>query len=274
MVNNTAQKKGAFVSVGILIPLKSKQVSKNWNTTCLSLAKTIASLENQTNTQFDFMVVGHEPPDFISTKTWHGQSVFHSIEEVVPPASSGATQHDYTIDKNSKITKALMLLKKRNSAIKLWFALDADDLAHKDLVDTVCQLNEPAGVILNHGYLFYPQSNRVIKTDQFSMYCGSSGMIADKYINCPAEFDINTMKQIPFCRYSHMGLDAFFRNEIKQPFVSPDKALVTYILSHGDNISDDYRGSLMSRVKAWLKPYIKGRAPSQKFKEEFGLELK
>lgn len=262
-----------LVKIGILIPLKSKQVSKNWQTTCKSLAATIASLENQTNKDFDYMVVGHEAPDFMMNKVWQSQVVFHSISEIAPPPSVGATQHEYTIDKNSKITKALILLKQRSPSIELWFALDADDLVHQNLINVVSQLSEPAGVILNQGYLYYPQRNRVMPTQQFSMYCGSSGMIADKYINCPTEFSLETMKQVPFCRYSHMALDSFFNKEIKQAFVVPNKPLVTYILAHGDNISDDYRGSIIAKFKGWLKPFIKGRAPSKQFKQEFGLDL-
>ena len=260
------------MKIGILIPLKSKQVSKNWDITCKSLDATIKSLENQSDKEFDYMVVGHESPDFLVDKTWHGKSVFHSISEIQPPPAVGATQHDYTIDKNSKIVKGIMLLKERNTEVKLWFPLDADDLIHQDLVKIIGQYDDPAGVILEHGYMYYPTNNRIVKTDNFSMYCGSSGMIADRYIQCPHVFTSESIKEVPFCRYPHMNLDKFFTSEINQSYKIPKAFLATYILAHGDNISDGYRESLLTQLKAKCKPYIKGRKPNKVFKREYGID--
>ncbi|MBU3017175.1 hypothetical protein KO519_05615 [Paraglaciecola agarilytica] len=258
------------MKLGIVIPLKSKSVSKNWNTTCGSLQRTLVSLEQQSDSQFEYIVVGHEAPDFLLGKTWNGNSIFHSIKEVPPPSKRDATQEHYTQDKNAKITKAIELLRDRDQKITMWFALDADDLVHKDLVKTVHSLNDPAGVILDNGYMYYPEQNRVISTTQLAQYCGSTGMVSDRYISQTGKVSLDNMQAIVFCRYSHMGLSKFFSDEIKQQFATPDDKLITYILAHGDNISDDYRNSIFAKFKALLKPYVKGTRPSTAFMNDFG----
>ncbi|OZG73423.1 hypothetical protein BTA51_10380 [Hahella sp. CCB-MM4] len=257
------------MKLGIVIPLKSKQVSRNWQVTCESLKKTVGSLLNQTNTNFDFIVVGHECPDLLKDMSWQGKPVFHSITEIAPPNFEGVTQDDYTKDKNSKIAKGIMLLKERNEEVEYWFPLDADDLVSKQLVSTIDSLPAVAGMILDGGFLFYNRQNRILPCSQLSQYCGSTGIIADQYINCPDTFSQESIRSIPFCRYSHMGLDKFFEKEAKAPYKVIQDKLVVYILSHGDNISDGYRESKLSQLKAYLKPYLKGRKPGKAFMESY-----
>ncbi|MDE0940370.1 MAG: hypothetical protein OSA43_10475 [Pirellulales bacterium] len=50
--------------LGIVIPLKSKMASRNWDVTTVTLQFTIDSILNQTDARYEVAVVVHEKPDF------------------------------------------------------------------------------------------------------------------------------------------------------------------------------------------------------------------
>ncbi len=52
------------MKIGIVIPLKSKSVSKNWDVTSSNLLRTVKSIEMQACPDFRSVVVGHDIPDF------------------------------------------------------------------------------------------------------------------------------------------------------------------------------------------------------------------
>ena len=261
------------MKLGIIIPLKSRKVSSDWKTVCNSLESTLTSIKNQSRNNYNVMVVGHEEPDFL--RAFYSETFgFHSIKEIPPPTKKNntkITQEQYTSDKNMKIAKAIELLKKKDKTISHWFALDADDLIHKDFIKIFLKSNIKAGAIINHGYLYYINSQRLLECNELSLYCGSTGIISDEYINCPSNIDINTIKNIPFCRYPHMHLDQFFSNEVKKPYTEIEEKVIIYVLSNGENISDGYRNNWLSQCKAYLKPYIKGKKISLKIKSSFSL---
>lgn len=260
--------------LGIVLPLKSKRVSNNWQLVCQNLEKSIASIQNQTDSNFDFIVVGHEAPDSIKEMQWNGNPVFHSIEEVSPPLMENPTQLDYERDRVSKIAKGIQLIKSRNKKVNYWYPVDADDLLHKELVSTVNQSKQVAGFSIQNGFKYYAMNNRIILEKEMHAWCGSTGIVADEHINCPTTISHESIRSLVFCRYTHMGLTDFFEKELKLPFIIPEQPLLAYSIDHGENLSLFYRQKLIVKIKSKLKPYIKGQRANQAFYENFSLNKK
>jgi hypothetical protein len=232
--------------LGIVIPLKSKIVSKDWGGVCQALQATIKSIEGQTSKQYECIVVGHERPDFFKTKV--DQVDFQEVQGV--EVSNYATwtpadrQKAITHDKNSKIFQGVLSL--RQKAISHWFALDADDLIHREFVKTILGRNPRYGAIIERGYILNLREGLIFPNRRLHASCGSTSILADSVL--PEE--LNAMCQLPWCRYSHIHIREYFEEELGVRCDILRERLVCYITNHGDNSSVDYKPSFAGRLKS------------------------
>ncbi len=256
------------MKLGIIIPLKSKKISKDWQVTSLSLANTLNSLINQTLNSYTAIVIGHDIPEGFEKR--YPSITFLTVDIPVPDRNLTTFSHkDLILDKNLKIIRGMQAL--RNEGIDYWYGLDADDLLSNDFVDSVQQINNSAGAIIDGGYLIYKSQNRFIPCKDIYVYCGSTSIIADRYMNIPETLDEKNMDGIPWCRYPHMNIGKFFSDEIQQPCIRIKQPVLGYVLGHGDNISDKWRDNFWKNIKAYIKPYIKGKKISLRIKSTFSL---
>jgi hypothetical protein len=256
--------------LGIVIPLKSKQISKNWEITSRSLQRTLNSIVQQTQSNFQVVVCGHDKPDFLSTAEY-SQIKFVSVNSPVPDRDSLDFGHHHLIqDKNIKIVTGMHALRSAN--IDYWYQLDSDDVLHENFLTNLASLDGYAGAVIDGGYIVYSEQQRVIETSEMSQYCGSTCIIADKFIDIPDIINSDSIKQIPWVRYPHMEMAAYFKDELKQPHLQISVLVLGYILATGDNISDKWRDSPLKVLKEKLRPYIKGKKLSRAIKTAFAIE--
>jgi hypothetical protein len=110
------------VKLGIVIPLKSQTVSRDWGAVSRCLEATLHSLDKQSCRDWLAVVVGHEKPQI----PWGGLSdniTWISSEHDLPPIKHGGdfTKHadfDYILDKNRETAIAMRHL--REHAITDW----------------------------------------------------------------------------------------------------------------------------------------------------------
>ncbi|WNC72542.1 hypothetical protein RGQ13_00790 [Thalassotalea psychrophila] len=253
---------------GIVVPLKSKTISKNWDITIASLTATLSSIKNQLVKNYRVIVVGHEFPK--SVMQMFPQTDFISVDFPAPNKQSPNFCHKQLVnDKNLKIATGIKFL--CSEKINYWFALDADDLISRDFLQVCEKVNGKAGAIIEGGYLIYQNQQRIIHTEKMHLHCGSTSILANEYINAPAVINKHSIKQIPWCRYSHMNMDKFFKNDIKQPYVKITEPVLGYVLASGDNISDKWRDNYWKKFKAFIVPYVRGRKINAKIKKHFSL---
>ena len=261
------------MTIGIVIPLKSKQVARDWRQVCLQLERTVHSIEQQSSDEFVSIVVGHERPDFFDKGSY--RTCFHQIELPPPdklmPAKSGEgfSHANYMLDKNCKIVRGMQLLSEED--IDYWFPLDGDDLIHRNFVKTLTQTERCSGYLLNGGILLYSHLGRYIPTSELSIWCGSSVVIHRDVFSIPAELDEESMKQVPSCRLPHFMMHEYFEKTYKDDYRVIEEPLVAYSLGHGDNLSDRYRTQFFHRMKSRLKPYILGRKISKEMSLMFSM---
>ena len=258
------------MQLGIVLPLKSKQISKSWDTTCAALKRTLDSLLQQSDQQFRIAIGGHEKPEFLSSAPYQ-HIVFVTVPIAPPDRSHPEFSHKHLIrDKNFKIAFAIDALKKTGD-IDYWYQLDADDVLHIDFVNKIQVVDGHAGAVIEGGFIFYPHQKRAIGTQQMSQYCGSTSIIADQYMTLPAMLDDTTLTQIPWARYPHMAMANFFKDELNTTYLTLKEPLIGYMLATGDNISDKWRDSPLKVLKAALRPYLKGKIISKQMYQEFGI---
>jgi hypothetical protein len=257
------------MNIGIVIPLKSKQISKNWLITSQALQATLNSILQQSVNKYEVVVCGHDKPDFLEAPPYESISFVSTIIPAPDRSLPNFSHRDLIIDKNIKIAMGVKFIKPRN--IDYWYQLDSDDLLHRDFVKIVQKIDGKAGAIIEGGYILYSALNRAIPTDEMSQYCGSTSILADQYVSVPEQFNEESIKQLPWANYPHMAMHDFFKQELKQPFDVIHEKVLGYVLATGDNISDKWRDSPIKALKAYLKPLIKGHKISTEIMDQFSM---
>jgi hypothetical protein len=258
------------MNLGIVIPLKSKQISRDWKITSAALQLCLDSIKRQTFTDFTVVVCGHDKPDFLESEEY--QFATFTTSHFPPPdrEKSDFSHKDLILDKNLKIALAVRSI--HSESISHWYQLDSDDLLHKDFVKIALTAVEgKAGAIIDGGYLLYTKQKRAISTHEMSMYCGSTSIISSQYMVFPDVVGLDTLRDIPWARYPHMGMNKFFEGELNEPYSVIHEKVLGYVLASGDNISDKWRNSPIKMLKAVLKPYVKGQRISSSIKDAFGI---
>ena len=258
------------MKLGIVIPLKSKRVSRNWKTTKDSLHRTLNSIENQVCRNFCVAVVGHEVPEDL-VKIFP-DVIFESINLPVPNRKDPDFSHrTLLIDKGLKIVKGFQILQKHD--VDYWFQLDSDDLLRDDFVETLQLVVGKSGGIIQGGYFMYFKQNKVIPTEEMVLHSGSTFIMAARHVKIPTETDLQEqhMKCSPLGRYPHMTIADYFAKEVKEDYVVFKKPILGYVLASGDNISDVWRDTSLKKIRSILKPYIKGQRFTKTLKKRFGV---
>jgi hypothetical protein len=264
------------MKIGVVIPLKAKLISRNWEQVCDAIEQTVNSILNQKCQKFRVAVIGHDCPPFLQDAKHNGDNIFIDFNEFPPPLRTQdepSNQLKYETDRCSKILKGIITLKQKDDQITHWFALDADDLVHESFVGTLTQFPEYDAFLIKNGYFYFQQKGVFNSTNEFYIYCGSSAVISDKYFNLPKEINQSSFRTIPFGEASHVHMDRYFdSNKIK--YKSPEVPLMMYVRGHGDNISDGYLNSNFLRIKQMIRMIISIRLLSAKTKSAFGLVKK
>lgn len=259
--DNASPSASRTLRLGIVIPLKAKAASRDWGVTSACLEQTLRSVEGQTSTNWVAVVVGHERPDFLR----FGEFAVEFERLDTPPVRRPVDAHrkrnsiwevEYTLDKNRKIVRGMQLL--RNRGVDYWFALDSDDLIHRELIDRLSSIDLKSGAILDGGYLVFASKRRAISYADMSAICGSTSILRASDCPIPQSLDVRDIQRVPYCRYSHTDMTRYFEDERNGEFVRIKEKLLAYSLGHGDNCSDGFRDTLFQRIKAWSKPYLLG----------------
>ncbi len=229
-----------FSKLGIVIPLKAKAVSMDWEVVSSALRQTIDSVLNQSNTAFECVVVGHDKPAFFEDEKYlnNRHLQFIDFDEITPPNrtlfSGEELQLKYEIDRCSKLAKGMLVL--GSNDISHWFALDADDLIHKDMIKKFEHWDMEKPVIFDNGYFLYSHINIINKTNKFSLFCGSCCIIPNKLTSIPKKIDSDAFRQTFFGKYSHSEIKLELDRQNISYYI-PDDRLIMYVRNHGENIS-------------------------------------
>lgn len=263
------------MTLGIVIPLKSKKVAKNWNATCDNLHDTINSITRQSSKNFLAVIVGHEQPTFINEIIKnHSNIFFQRLTENDPPVKqldSTKNQILYEKDRTSKILKGIKFLREKSVKIKYWFPIDADDLIHRRLVEIIQEKTEFDAIIINNGYILYKTKDIINYENEFSTYCGSSAIISDNLVNSDAPLPSEKYQDFIFSEISHVNMELELRRrEIK--IDTPKERLVIYCRDNGENISAETRSrKIQYALKRKMKMYSRKIIFDKTIREDFGI---
>lgn len=180
------------------IPLRSKEVSKDWNKVTLLFNRTLESVYNQTNQNFKVFVACHQIPTL--NKTYDDRVVFIEVDTKIP-----VTYLDMMWDKDTKIYTAQNAARKFLVEQKLkgayFMNVDSDDLISCKVADFVANKATKQVYTSKYGFIYFEGRTFMKKARRLERTCGSCFLIYLDIAQLPHNnlgFLVNDVDKCPF----------------------------------------------------------------------------
>lgn len=156
------------------IPLRSKEVSKDWNKVTLLFNRTLESVYNQTNSKFKIFVACHQIPTL--NKTYDDRVQFIQVNTITP-----ITYQDMMDDKDSKIytcqNAARKYLIEQNLNGAYFMNVDSDDLISCKIGDFIDNKAQKQIYTSRYGFIYFEGLLYMKKARRLQRTCGSCYVI-------------------------------------------------------------------------------------------------
>lgn len=263
--------------VGFIVPIKSKEVSKDWNYDNLLFERTARSICAQVDQNFRMIVVHHEKPLIhfehpnIIYLPYNLPILSYLEIEDFDNYVSKYYQKDYAekmMDKGKKIVHGCKLAK--FFGCNYLMGIDSDDLISNQISYFVNHSDKKncAGWRINKGYIYEEGKSYSIVNNQIFGINGSTHILREDLVVIP---DLNSNK---FWDYNLFEAHGYTRDRIQQFYHETleeyRKAGIVYII-HKNNYSEIKKLTSDFNLKNLLKKLLRGKFLTKKIRLEFGL---
>ncbi len=224
------------LEVAFVISMRSKRASRDWESACDCLSKTLRTVFAQSDQNYRLLVAGHEKPDIPELES--NKVTWVSVSYTPPSNPRG-----FTADKNAKRRELGFLLGKKGFE-GFVMPLDADDWIHRRLVEFIRRSGEKSPTFFDAGFLCNLEERELrVRTGAdgkrpFFKGCGSGSFFYFKHSDFPRSPTIRASKKVKFfyAVSSHVGvLEKLLQDEVRIRRVR--MPMVTWVLGHVNNNS-------------------------------------
>ena len=217
------------------IPLRARASALNWDQVCRNLDATLDSLAQQTRRDFRVLVSCHDIPD-IDTR---GLDIRFMKAGFAPPLDDQGRPKN---DKHKKKHRLGLEVGKEVEEDVYFMPLDADDLVHPELVETVLKDDNRVGYLMERGLIFNAATGHCRECDPethpFWRYCGSCAVLYFKADELPQWKGDKSRYYSCFLNHKRYAQTA---REAGRALVPLDTPMAVYIINHGENDWTVYR---------------------------------
>jgi len=208
--------------VVFVVPIKSEQVSSNWNVFSLLVERTMKSICQQTSQNFKVVAVCHEiPPIDFKHESLEFVSVDFdppSNERINDPNAFDPKNPYRNVAKEEDKAKKIMagIAHGRKYDPDYFMVVDADDCINKNLVKFVDEHNQPGneGWYFRQGFIYNEGSNLIfLNKNTFNALCGTCIIVGAEYVD-------KLIQHEPFTVFNHDFID-FGNNKKLKPLPFP-----------------------------------------------------
>lgn len=155
------------------IPLISKEAATDWNLVTRLLQRTLASVFNSNDAQFNVIIACHDIPEI--PDAYRGRVHFVQVDTPTPGSDDGLSgRWERRRDRSLKRMRIAQYMRACEPGYLM--LLDADDLIDKNLVRYVHERSATSGYIVKQGYRFDVASRKLWFASDFDRICGSCGI--------------------------------------------------------------------------------------------------
>ncbi len=210
--------------LNFIVPLKSPEVSRDWEVTSRLCNRTLYSICRQTCPRFRVVLVCNERP-----VNCYQHENLEVIEGSFPVPDEELGNMD---DKFRKLRRGALRLKGIMRNEEYFMAVDADDLVHRGLAKKVNSDACENGWYFPYGYIYPNNSYFVFVKNEFYKYCGTSSVV-----KCYIEDMPNSEKDSgSFYPGGHSNIVKRY-NDAERPLKSIDFIGACYTVDSGENHS-------------------------------------
>ena len=267
-----------MTTIGFVIPLKSKSVSKNWELEVALLNRTLQSVCNQTNQQFKVYVIYNQKPE-IAFKHQNINYVefpykYVTIDEISDYDTFGKKYYHpaFAVGIMDKIRKvAYGCEKAKIDNCKYLMVVDSDDLISSNLVSFINNnvSKNPPGWFIDKGYIYKEGSSIMVRQSKnMQLLNGSTHIVRSDFFVVP---NFNNLAMWPYSFFEAHGYivtrikDNFKENLQPLPFYG-----VVYVV-HKNNWSRIGSLAKIDNLKKIVKQIFYFQWLTQSLKKEFGI---
>lgn len=156
------------------IPLRSKEVSKDWNKVSLLFNRTLESVYNQTNENFKIFVACHQIPTL-------NQKYDDRVQFIIMNTKIPSTYMDMMWDKDTKIFTCQNAARKYLTEQKFegayFMNVDSDDLISNKLAEFINKKATKRVYTSRYGFIYFEGHTYMKKARRLERTCGSCFVI-------------------------------------------------------------------------------------------------
>ncbi len=266
--------------IAFVIPIKPKAVSKDWNKDNQLLERTLKSILNQSNQNYNVFVVYTDFPDIKINDPFEKITFLkYTINRIdldqmknIQIARKYFSPDNYIqnlLDKTQRFFTAIKIAKEEH--FNYIIPIDSDDLVSSKVVSYInqqCENNQKAGWYFDKGYLYEDGKRFLLR--QKKINCITAGSFAIRIDLCPAPNESDPDFKIQDFFESHTYLRTRIKNEFNEDIEPIPFPALIYIV-HKHNTSDFLSVLNKNHIKKTLKVLLRGRIISKQIKKDFSL---
>lgn len=268
-----------MVRFGIVIPLRPKSESADWEVELVLLNRTLASVLKQTYTELAvFVVYTDQPTELAEDSRVHYVPFPYAFRpwEELPNKEDLLLKMKFKQkaarrwDKGRKVSYGSKVAKE--AGCDYIMVLDSDDLLSKHFLHTLfsrCNEGRSAGWYMDCGYLYKEGASFLIKVPRhMTGLNGSTHVLRADLVRVP---DFDSMNWRDYNQFTDHGWVRYrVEEEYGEKLEAIDRYMLVYVV-HGSNMSGVYEKEYGFNIKAIVKRLARSRVLTEKKREEFNL---
>ncbi len=250
-----------------IIPLKSREASRDWERVVKFFTATLHSIMNSTCQDFRILVACHDVP-----KTPYNESDKIVFLKAPFPPHMGCRK--YRLDKLCKLRLGALEVRKLGGGYLM--PMDADDLISKNLVEYALKSEHPHGYIINKGYELDYRQQRVRHCPRYHLICGSSIIMKVDKFDLPDSLIIEQERGTTYFDrmiYPSHRLSEQVSGEFKRPLEFVPFRAGVYVIDTGENISQQRQTRNVGIRRKLVRLICAKRKMNDRIIDEFGVSL-
>lgn len=188
-----------------IVPVRHQDNAKDWGALKAKLVQTIASIANQTHSDWRGIVVANEGADLPALP-----DRFEAVRVTFPPndmhelglAGREAFYEAFRADKGSRVLSGMLAA--RDS--RFFMIVDDDDFVSAHVVAHAAVNPDASGWTIDRGYIWSDGGNLLLGHDNFHYLCGTSLIVRADLYDLPASFAEASLDWIKTMLGSHIKI--------------------------------------------------------------------
>ncbi|CAM5338279.1 hypothetical protein MAUB1S_05862 [Mycolicibacterium aubagnense] len=191
--------------VTFIIPVRHQDNARDWELLKANLTQTVASISNQTNGDWQGIIVANEgadlpglPAGFSVVRVTFPPNVLHEIDK----ANIEDVYDAFRADKGRRVLMGMLAA--RDSGF--FMIVDDDDFVSARIVEHVAENQSANGWTIDKGYIWDDGGKILLGYDDFSHLCGTSLIIRAALYGLPERFEDASLDWIKSMLGSHVRI--------------------------------------------------------------------